>query len=514
MVGMEERSRDAKRMSPDESVRNRSGHWFLIACFSFAFIKIAYLFIGYARNLYVQSYEDLARFWFSWNFNGLKPIAVDICWLPLHPVLQSLALAARVLPFFSAGLFQTAISSAGGIFAALIAYDLCQRNWKAGVGALAAWLGSDRLLIMGIGSLSEPLLHLGMLATILFGLKFVREGKTKWQVGTLLSIYALELTRYEGWFFSAALFLLWSSAALYCRWRRCGHGYLGLQQSSARHIILYAGLIAVPPLAWVAVNYFMKGDPFYFISRTKENLLLNMPFFYGDKVKFLLDFTKGVWLYQPVVVLFGVTSLLWLKVRRDLTIVVVFSIFILYCFNFLSIMTGSTAFSFPERLSSNVFVLFCPLFGLFCGHFARSFRKEAQIVFPPLLLSLLLMGCIGFWTSEPVLTDTMEKNVVDHLVERLDRAPQQPRPRVLIETTKFDYSIVLFAVALDRDDWLGFNSQTDDSLDDVLAQNTSIQYLVLNNNRRNIDWIIQQKVFRLVAGGSVWVLYEYRKDRS
>lgn len=512
---MEEANRHSKHISLlNEPSRKQSPNWFLIGCFVFALIKIAYLFIGYNKNLYVQSYEDLARFWFSWNFYGLKPIAIDTCWLPLHLVLQSVALSPRVLPFFSASLFQTAVSIAGGIFGALIAYDICNKNWKAGVGALVAWLGSARLTLMGIGFLSEPLLQLEMLAAIWFGLKFVKEGKRKWWLWSILSIYAMELTRYEGWFFSAALFLLWSSAVLYCSWRKCGHGYAGLKQSTPVQIIISGGLIGVPPLVWLLVNYLVKGDPFFFINATKEYVLVNIPFLFQDRVEFLMDFIRGIWFCQPLVILFGFASLLWRDVRRGPGVVLIFCIFILYYFNFLSIMNGSTAFSFPERLSSNIFVLFCPLFGLFCYHFFCSFRKEAKIVLPPVLLSMMLMGFFSFWTAEPVLENTMGRGLVDSLAERLEETPQHPRPRALIETTQIDYSIVLFAIALDKDDWLGFNRQTNGTLEGVLAENKSIRYLVLNHNSKNVRWIMRQKVFKLVVGGSVWDLYEYRQKTS
>jgi len=494
---------------------------FILGCFLFIIVKIVYFYLGFHRDLYVQSYECLARMWHSYTFKSFQVFYADNPWLPLHPILLSLVLLPHISSWFVGSLFQTVISILGGIFCALLAREIYHRDWHAGVAALAAWLGSTTLIIIGLGYLSEPLFHLEIMATLYFGIRWMREGNRKWRVWTLISIFSMQLTRYEGWTLTAVYLLFWLVLLLDSRLRKLWRDYQGLWNWSVRDILLMVVFVSIIPLCWMGLNHALYGNPLYFIWLTEDSFHQNMQSSFPHLITLYLNYLQGAFASQPFVVILGLFIFFMPSLLYSPAFMILVTICVLILSNFQCIMKGATAFSYPERLSVTLFVPFCVLFGLTCAHLSALLGKAGKrlkgvsyLLFLLLILLPVIMGFNGFRGRVSVLQLKFNKAVLDTLKAELGKSPGEPKPRVLFEHTKGNYSTILFFVDMDSSEYVPFLRKKDpkgDSRNELIAQYPSIRYLILNHNQENVRWVKKLKNCHLLAIGTMWDLYEYRR---
>lgn len=489
-----------------------------LACVVFILSKLAYLIIGYERDLHIQGYEDIARMYHAYNFWGFHALYADIPWLPLHPMLQAAAFVPRAYPWLLGSLFQTIVSIMGGMTAAFLAREMAGRDWRAGAATLAAWLGSNVLIISGIGYLSEPLFHLEILGALYFVLIWMRNGGRPARVGMLLSLFAMQLTRYEGWILAAAWFLMWALAVLAARRRSLWQNYKGLQGCGVREIAIMALAISVIPLSWMALNWALKGNPLFFVHATKEALQKNVVMSHAQKVSFLTKYLYEAWKSQPVVVTLVLAALIIPGFWGIPAILLILTILILIFSNAFFILKGATAFSYFERLSVTLFIPFCPLFGVFYVRLDNLLREKCAalsririVALPALLILTVFMGAMGFFEQPSILRQQLNKDAADIFHDEIRKNPNLPKPYALFETTKMDYSLVLFCIGLPRPDFIFYKKKEQGPLLPYLAAHPRVRYLLLNRNPENDLLVRDLQTCRLLSTGTLWNLYEYRR---
>ena len=491
---------------------------FARTCMLFAALKLFYLIAGFFHDLHVQSFEDLARMFFSFQFRGFQPLWHDVPWLPLPPIIQSIPYIFHVAPWFLGSAFQTLISTAGAMVAGMLARDLADGDWRAGTGVLAAWGGSEVLSIMGIGYLSEPLFHLQILLLLLAVLRWMKSGGRGWFRAVLVLLCAINLSRYEGWILTAALFglmliVLWDSRrqGLWRDWR-------GLWGVRWRDILLLAGGIVSMPLLWMGLNWLLRGDPLFFKKATDAAFLENVEPTLLRMLSFYLEYLEEAWRAQPVAIILGLAVLFVPGVMRGPAFIIVFTICVITLSNYKFITSGSTAFSYPERLSSTLFVTMTPLFGLACFHLGRRLdrrwgKRPSKLVLYFMFAVMIATGLVGFTTRPSVLREEMGKDMVDDLHALLKKETGEP-PRVLVEGTKSDYSVVLLYVGVHESEYVFFTRRPRyDPRDFLLIQNPSIRYLLLNHGAENDRWLRVLGNCHLIGLGPMWNLYEYDRPR-
>lgn len=493
------------------------GHPFAATCILFVLIKLLYLFIGYYRDLNVQSYEGLARLLHAYNFSGFSPLEMDIPWLPLPSILQSLFYIPDIFPWFMGSLYQTVISTAAGIFAALLAREIADGDWKAGVLTLAAITASADLSILGISYLSEPLYQLEILAILYFALLWMKDGRLKWKRLTGYFLLALLLTRYEGWILAAIWFLILLTAVKDSRKKGIWKEYKGLWQVKWLDFIYLALFIIAVPGIWMLINQALRNDPFFFKKVTEKSFRANVIVSKINLLTFYVEFLARIWETRPTVVLIAILTLFTPTVLRSPAFIIIMTIGVLTLSNYHFIMKGSTAFSYPERLSLTPYILCCPLFGLMVSHFFTKLKNKYhhKRIFQNLLIIVLVllpvMGYMDFQSRSPVLREEFGKDMADILKEEFKKNPDASKPGVLIETTDWDYSIVIFYVGMDESNIRHFNRKDGDNPMLILHKNPSIRFLLLNPTKRNIELIRKIDNAELVKIGSIWNLYEIKK---
>ena len=490
---------------------------FFSACLFFILLKIVYLLVGYHRGLSVQGYEDLARLYHSYTFKGFQFLPDGVPWLPLHQIIQMFFTLPRSHTLFLCSFFQTIVSITAGITAALFAREVLGKSWRAGVATLAAWAGSYAVTIIGIGYLSEPLFHLEMFAVLYFGLRWMKNGGGKWRNWTILSVVAMQLTRYEGWVLTFLYMLILLLILIDSRRRALWPHYKGLWEFSTKDFFKLIVFISIVPLLWMGVNWILRGDPFFFANVMQKNFKSHVSMYYLKKIEFYLEYLYGAWEAQPLVIVLGLAIILLPGLLHTPAFLLLVTICTLTVFNLHCIMREKTAYPYQQRLSITLFVSFCPLFGAVIAHCHRrliekfSLKNLANILFALIVLVMLIMGVNGFRGRTPVLYNEMAMEIIDILNAELRKDPDASKPRVLLEVTDWDYSIILFYIDMDESNYVNFGKNDIDTPHEILRAHPSIRYIVLNHNQENLDWAKNCKACHLLSTSSMWDLYVYDK---
>jgi hypothetical protein len=490
---------------------------FATGCIIFIIIKIAYLAVGYYRGLNVRHLEGLARLYYSYYYKGTGILENNNPCLPLPPAIMTLAILPSTYTLLMSSILQTVISISGGIMAALLAMEIYGNNsWRAGLATLTAWVGSDAITILGIGYLSEPLFHLEIFALLYCSIKWMRSGEAKWRTWTLLSIFALQLSRYEGWILIGFYTFILSCLIIDSRRHNTLKDYKGLWNFSTGDFFIFIAFISIMPLSWIILNWILKGDPLFFVKCTKEVFKANIGMNMVEKNTAYLDYLHLTWEMQPLIITIAATVLVTPRIFKGPAFILILTISCLTFFNLYCILNETTAFAYPERLSSSLFIIFCPLFGVMTEHFFRFINKTKNLkrfssfIYFFLLLLLIVTGANHFRSRNSNLYDNMGMDIVKVLKKEFKKCPEETEPIVLLEYTKTDFSIILFYINMDSSKYYCFNRNDDVSSDEILKNNPSIRFLLMNHNQENVAWVMKQEKYHLRISSYMWDLYEAR----
>lgn len=484
---------------------------FLLSCLAFVVLKAYYLLVALRLELYGQDHEELARLWHAWMGLGMNPLQGVDTWLPLHSIVLSGVLWSSDSPLVAACAWQSFISVAGGLLAAMLARDLCDGDWRAGALTLCAWAGSGFMLVLGVGFLSEPLFHL----ELMFGLwafhRWARSGRGIYLVATLFAVVTMNTTRYEGWVVSFSLLGLGACANVS---QRIVSEFPGLSWKRWRAFALLALATVLPVAVWLYLNESNQGDPLAFLRRTRVNFDARGAMTVQGRQMLFLALVRTLAYYQPLVVVGGLTAVVFRRGRTPMSLTILALFVALTALNYWTALSKVTAIDFIERLSTHTYALLCPLYAVACVEGIAWGRRRwprlqrlAALCLLWLCLAPLLMGLYRYDQRKPAIRYSMGKDVVDACVEQLGRLPSHPRPRVLFDITRVDYSQTLFAIAFDQDDWEFYDISRQQTLEGQLAAMPSIRIIVLNSDPDKLQWAHARGDLRLLKAGPVWNAY-------
>ncbi len=362
----------------------------------FALFELFYLAYGYAREMTIFQCEDAARLGHTFSGAWLNPLATGNPWLPLPHAIQwavfQISPGQKILLLGS--ITQKILTIAAGLIAALLAGKLT-KSWVAVALTLAAWAGSTRLSLISIGYLSEPTLHLAVLAGLYCGWCWFESKKTVWLTLAIIAVVAMQLSRYEGWAISGFFYGAW---------------LVVMVKNHTKPIVAKACLgllvLAVVPLAWMSYNYAHSGDPLEFLHITQGCLTVNVPADLNWKVAFLKQFIANSFDYQPLVIigliLLTAVPSCWANSR-----LLVLLILAVLGINIALTLIGATAPFYPERLPSSVYVLLCVVFGAVASNFLVRIKPQPQrkLLLAGVILIIITAGVTGFVKQVPQQTD-------------------------------------------------------------------------------------------------------------
>jgi hypothetical protein len=180
-------------------------------------------------------------------------------WLPLNHVFS--------LPFvwsdwaWQTGLAGSVVSMASFIIATLAVYgiviELTGKRLAALIGAAAAALNVNFLYLQAT-PLTEPLYVALFAASVYFLAKYLRSGDFQYLLPLAITCFMQVLTRYDGWFVSAAIALVVLVYELKIKGQKFAQ--------AVGHLSLFALPVAFGCLLWFGWNLVIFGDPLYFAT--------------------------------------------------------------------------------------------------------------------------------------------------------------------------------------------------------------------------------------------------------
>lgn len=316
--------------------------------------SIAAFYYSYTHNI-ILTYNDAAS---HLNIarrviDNLTPgfAQIGTVWLPLPHILM-LPFAANDF-LWHTGIAGSIVSMAAYTISVVLAFKLVQLMTGSRIGGLTAAVImslNPNLLYLQTTPMTEPLLIMTIMFAFFYFAKYLKTRHFNALVLCGVSVAFSTLVRYDGWFLFIALLGLIPATVI---------ALFGIKRTEGA-LILFAFSAGFGILLWVGWNYFIFGDPMYFITGpysayaqqrvlkevgqlpTEGNVFNALYYYFWAMVD-----NNGMWLFLASCVGLLLTPFL---IKKKRFLVVLLAVLSPIAFNILALYAGQSAMNIPQAI--------------------------------------------------------------------------------------------------------------------------------------------------------------------